>query len=69
MLGRVQRLEEARGNNDDAEFAAFIAQCEVKMDEGKLDRREFPFVLECLATWREKYGVSFAPRQARQRRW
>lgn len=67
MLGRVQRLEQARGGADDEAFAVFVAESEAGMAAGRLDRRDFSEVLVFLATWRTRYGVSFAPRRARSR--
>lgn len=61
MLGRVERLEQARGGADDVDaFAAFVADSEAGMDAGRLDRRDFTEVLVFVATWRTRYGVSFA---------
>lgn len=68
MLGRVQRLEQARGGAEDEDaFAAFVADSEAGMDAGRLDRRDFTEVLSFLAVWHTRYGVSFAVRRARSR--
>lgn len=65
MLGRVGRLEQARGGGDHDEFTAFVADSEASIGAGGLDPRDFTEVLGFLATWRKSYGVSVAAKRGR----
>lgn len=56
MLGRVQRLEQARTvrspiSRDYGSFDIFAAECEALMAAGELDRHDFPVVVYCLRKW------------------
>lgn len=56
MLARIQRLEQARSASSPfargwGSFDAFADECEAEIADGKLDRRDFSVVLNCLRRW------------------
>ena len=62
MLTRVRRVEAARAPvvspivRAFGSFEALAEQCESEIEAGKLDPRDFPDVLTCLARW-EREGI------------
>jgi hypothetical protein len=63
LLARVQRLEQERSPVRSpfvlgwGSFEAFAAECEADMGAGKLDRLDFPGVLESLRRWDVTWGA------------
>ena len=62
MLTRVRRVEVARAPvvspvvKAFGSFEALAEQCDRDIEAGKLDPRDFPIVLNCLARW-EREGI------------
>lgn len=59
-LSRVRKLELSRQPKKTCieqyygSFAAFEDECQVKMAKGKLDKFDFPVVLNCVRRWNEE---------------